>query len=76
MAFRGIDLRDLYRPGSGLTPRRLFVLLGRLVVEDAVLNQVLVDAEKLAEMRSRPDEIRKRKAAFEARNERARGASE
>lgn len=72
MAFRGIDLRDLYRKGSGLTPRRLFVLLRGLPADDLVWLDVKAAEE--AALRAKPDEIRDRRAAFEARNQRAREA--
>jgi hypothetical protein len=30
LAFQGVDLRDLYRRGSGLTPRRLWLMVRSL----------------------------------------------
>ena len=68
MAFRGIDLRDLYRRGTGLTLRRLLVLI-RAIPEDDPLKLELRAAEA-AERKPKPDQIRDRQAAFEARNRR------
>lgn len=65
MAYQGIDLRDLYRRGSGMTPRRLWVLI-RALPADAPLWVELQEAEKNAY--KAPDLLRERQAAFEARN--------
>lgn len=70
MAFRGIDFRDLYRRGSGLTPRRLWVLLQAIPGDDPLW--VEVREAEAAEQKAKPDLIRDRQAAFEARNQRAR----
>lgn len=67
MAFRGIDFRDLYRPGSGLTLRRLLVLI-RALPGDAPLWAEL-EAEAEAAKKPKVDEIRERAAAWKARNE-------
>lgn len=74
MAFRGIDFRDLHRRGSGLTLRRLFVLL-RAIPEDDPLWVEVREAEAKAQ-RPKPDQIRDRQAAFEARNRRAQEVTE
>lgn len=65
-AFKGIDFRDLYRRGSGLTPRRLLVLIKALPY-DAPLWESMRAAEEAAKV-AKPDEIRSRQAAWEARN--------
>lgn len=70
MAFRGIDFRDLHRPGSGLTLRRLFVLVKGIPADDPLW--VEWRAANAAAQKAKPDLIRDRKAAFEARNRRAR----
>ena len=62
MAFQGIDLRDLYRPGFGLSARRAWVLV-RHLPHDAPLWAVL-DAEEEEELeqpkQAAPEEIRSR----------------
>lgn len=68
MAFQGVDLRDLHRRGSGLTLRRLFVLLRGLRWMDAPLWHELEAAREAAKV-SKPDEIRDRQAAWKARND-------
>lgn len=52
------DLRDLYRPGSTLTPRRLWLLIGRLPAEA----QVRVEYE--AKKQHTSDRIRERQALY------------
>lgn len=66
------DLRNLYRRGSGLTPRRLFVLLRGLPPDSPVWLEVRAAEEEAAKVKA--DDIRDRQTAFEARNERAREA--
>jgi hypothetical protein len=73
LAFQGVDLRDLYRRGSGLTLRRLWVLL-RALPWDCPLYEAL-RAEVEAAKVPKSDEIRERQEAWEARN-RARRAIE
>lgn len=68
MAFHGVDLRDLYRPGSGLTLRRLFVLLRGLRWMDSPLWHEIEAAQKAA-LIPKADEIRERQAAWKARND-------
>ena len=48
MAYRGIDLRDFYRRGPGLTPRRLLNLIRWLPYDDPV-HAILRDAEEKAQ---------------------------
>jgi hypothetical protein len=62
LAFLGVDLRDLYRPGSGLTPRRLLVLI-RGLPPTAALWAVLDRAAKLAQIPT-VDRIRERQAFY------------
>lgn len=73
--YQGVDgdLRNLYRRGSGLTPRRLWVPLRGLPTDAPVWLDVRAAEEAAA--KSEPDEIRDRQAAFEARNQRAREAA-
>ena len=68
MAYRGIDLRDLYRRGSGLTPRRLLHLVRWLPWDDPVQVLLRLDAEQIK--KPAPDEIRSRAAQWRADNER------
>lgn len=69
MAFRGIDSRDLYRAGSGLTLRRLHVLI-RALPHDAPLWADLRATEEEAQ-RATPDDIRAAQERFKARQEAA-----
>ena len=61
----GPDLRDLYRSGSGLTLRRLKVLLSAAPEEAWA---IIRHAVKGAEERSKVERIRNRKAEWEAQN--------
>ena len=61
LAFRGIDLRDLYRSGSGLTPRRLYVLV-RALPPEALLWNVMREAEE--QIKPTADQIRDRAAHY------------
>jgi hypothetical protein len=74
LAFKGIDLRDLWRRGSGLTYRRLLVLLRAM--PDDPLWRLELRAEVEAAKKPKPDLIRDRQAAWEARNRRAREVSD
>lgn len=67
MAFQGIDFRDLYRPGAGLTLRRLGVLLKALPYDSPLYEQLRREAE--AAQVPKADEIRDRQAAWKARND-------
>lgn len=75
MAYQGIDSRDIYRRGSGLTLRRLYVLL-RALPHDAPLWAALEAAERKAN-KPTAQTIRERQEAFRKRNEAAKtkGAS-
>ena len=67
MAFKGIDLRDLYRRGSGLTLRRLHVLVSALP-PDALLWAVIRKSEEEATpQRATPEQIRERARHYEQR---------
>lgn len=58
-AFRGIDFRDLYRRGSGMTPRRLLVLIKALPPDSLI--QRIADAEVVkAEQEQKVAHIRER----------------
>lgn len=70
MAYEGIDLRDLFRPESGLTIRRLIVLI-RALPPDAPLRAAIADATEKAN-RAAPQTIRDRQAEFHRRNEAAK----
>jgi hypothetical protein len=74
LAFQGIDLRDLWRRGSGMSLRRLQVLIQALPDDALVRREVRAEIE--AAKKPKPDEIRDRAAAWEARNRRAREASD
>jgi hypothetical protein len=65
LAFQGIDLRDLYRPGSGLTPRRLLVLIRGLPAA-AALWAALDRAEKKAQ-KPTVERIRERQEFYAAK---------
>ena len=56
MAFQGVDLRDLYRRGSGLTLRRLSVLVRHLPY-DAPL-WVVLDSEDAEDEQQEPEQPR------------------
>lgn len=71
LAFRGIDLRDLYRPGSGLTLRRLNLLVSALP-PDALLWGELQAAKKKAEIPT-VDQIRARQAHYDRLREASGG---
>jgi hypothetical protein len=73
LAYRGIDVRDLYRRGSGLTPRRLLNLIRWLPYDDPV-HAILREAEEKAQ-KPTADLIRDRAAQWRAENE-ARRAKE
>lgn len=74
MAFEGIDSRDLYRPGSGMTLRRLWVLIQALPWDSPLKVQVR-DAQEKAKQAT-PDRLRSRQAEWEAQNaQRAKEAS-
>jgi hypothetical protein len=76
LAYRGIDLRDLYRRGSGLTPRRLLALISFLPYEDPVMVLLRADEEQERSAKPTPDRIRDRARDFEERNNRAREVSD
>lgn len=74
MAFQGIDSRDLYRRGSGLTLRRLLVLI-RALPYDSLLHETL-RAQAEDEKKPKADEIRERAEAWKRRNEARRAMEE
>lgn len=65
LAFRGIDLRDLWRPGSGLTLRRLHVLV-RALPPEALLWAVMREAEDRAKIPT-VEKIRERQEFYAKR---------
>jgi hypothetical protein len=65
LAFQGIDLRDLWRRGSGMTLRRLWVLV-KALPEDALFRRELAAAIEKAQ-KPTPDKIRERAAYYERR---------
>lgn len=65
MAHEGVDILDLFRPGSTLTFRKLSLHI-RSLPASAPLRAVLQEAEKNAY--KKPDLIRARQAEFERRN--------
>ncbi|HJR89526.1 MAG TPA: hypothetical protein VJ782_05130 [Aeromicrobium sp.] len=58
MAYRGIDFRDLWRRGSGLTLRRLMVLLRALPYDAPLWADLQREQEKA--LRPTPEQIRAR----------------
>jgi hypothetical protein len=70
LAFRGHDLRDLWRKGSGLTLRRLHVLIKSLPPE-ATLWAVLREEDEKA-MKPTVDKIRERAAHYARQAEEAK----
>lgn len=71
LAYRGHDLRDLWRKGSDLTLRRLFVLVRGLPV-DAVVWGVIREAEAKA-LKPSVEKIRARQAHYDKQREAAHG---
>lgn len=69
LAFLGVDLRDLYRPGSGLTPRRLLVLIRALPAPTAfspgALLWSVLEQEATAARKPKVEKIRERAAYYE-----------
>ena len=66
MAYQGIDLRDLWRRESGLTPRRLDVLV-RCLPADAPLWSALRAAVEQAEVEAFPAKYREREEFYKRR---------
>lgn len=62
MAYQGIDSRDLYRKGSGLTLRRLWVLIQGLPW-DSPLKVEVREAHEKAKVPT-PDKIRDRQEHY------------
>lgn len=69
LAHLGIDSRDIYRRGSGLSLRRLLVLIKALPA-DAPLWAAIEAAEERAKV-APAELVRQRQAAFHARNAKA-----
>jgi hypothetical protein len=67
LAFRGIDLRDFYRPGSGLTPRRLWVLIRRLPGDAALWHEQAAAEQKKLDALTSVERLRERAAAYRAK---------
>jgi hypothetical protein len=63
LAFRGIDFRDLYRRGSGMTLRRMGVLL-RGLPPDALLWHSM-NAAEVQTQKPTPEQIRARQAHYD-----------
>lgn len=57
------DLRNLYRAGSGMTPRRLLVLIQGLSA-DSWLQREIAAAEAAAELTATADKLRERTAHY------------
>lgn len=66
LAFRGIDFRDLWRKGSGLTLRRLLVLVQALPPDS--LTHSSVRAEQEAALTG-IDRLREREAYYKRKSE-------
>lgn len=63
-AFRGLDLRDMYRPGSGMTLRRLLVLIRALPPDSLTHSTLASEQEKSLTSAER---LRERQAAYESK---------
>lgn len=61
LAFRGIDFRDLWRSGSGLTLRRLLVLVQALPPDS--LTHLTINAQRESSLVS-ADRLREREAFY------------
>jgi len=67
LAFRQIDFRDLWRRGSGLTLRRLFVLLRGLPYESAFKAEMRAAYER--SLKPTPEQIRARQEHYRRKAE-------
>lgn len=65
MASQGHDLRDLFRPGSGLSWRRLGVLIEWLPAEAPLWAELRAAHER--SLKPTPEQIRERAAHYNAR---------
>lgn len=65
MAYQGIDFRDLWRPGVGLTLRRLFVLLKALPADAPLWGELQREHER--SLKPTPEQIRARAKHYEQR---------
>ena len=63
MAYHGFDLRDLFRPGSGMTLRRLGVLIEALPPDAPVWAALRAEHER--SLKPTPEQIRDRAAHYE-----------
>ena len=69
LAFQGIDLRDLYRPGSSMTLRRLRVLVDALPA-DALLRLRVAHAQKAADDAAKLARLRQRQSHYAPKGDR------
>ena len=74
LAFRGVDLRDFFRPGggpSGLSLRRLWVLIGAMPYEAAWRSAVRREAgdAKASHLKDRRHYYARKRAEQEGRND-------
>lgn len=67
LAFRGIDVRDLWRHGSGMTLRRLAVLVFNLPADSATWRSYAVEQEKA--LKPKAEQIRDRQAYYDRQRE-------
>lgn len=74
LAFQGIDLRDHYRPGAGLTLRRLFLLIQRLP-SDTSWTWALIELDKQKALRPTADKIRERQEFYARKRAEAKEAA-
>lgn len=65
MAYQGIDFRDLWRRGCGLTLRRLGVLLKALPADSPLWEALRIEHEK--SLKPTPEKIRDRARHYEQR---------
>lgn len=69
LAYAGFDLRDLYRRGAGMTPRRLYLLIRRLPPESWLWSRI--EEEKQKALTPTVDKIRERQAFYAKQAEEA-----
>ena len=69
LAFKGVDLRDLYRPGVGLTLRRLWVLIQGLPLDSLTWQAIQREHEKA--LIPTADKIRERQEHYRQKAEEA-----
>ncbi len=64
LAFRGIDMRDLWRHDSGMSLRRMAVLISALPHDSLIWREVAIAHEK--SLKPKADKIRERQAHYDS----------